>query len=92
MGALNKLRWQCRRGTLELDIVLEHYLEAGYPTADEREKSAFVELLALEDSELLPYLIMGDKLPIAEALAALVNKIRNLAASKNQTNFTWFFE
>jgi antitoxin CptB len=81
MGALNKIRWQCRRGTLELDILLEHYLETGYPTADELEKSAFVELLALEDSELLPYLI-GDRLPIAENVLALVNKIRNVAASK----------
>lgn len=77
MDALNKLRWQCRRGTLELDILLEHYLEAGYPTADEREKSAFVELLALEDSELLPYL-MGDKLPVAENLADVVKTIRDL--------------
>jgi antitoxin CptB len=81
MDALNKLRWQCRRGTLELDIMLEHYLEAGYPTADEREKSAFVELLALEDSELLPYL-MGDRLPVAENLADMVKTIRNLQACK----------
>jgi antitoxin CptB len=81
MDALKKLRWQCRRGTLELDILLEHYLEVGYPIADKREKSAFVELLALEDSELLPCL-MGERLSIAEDMAALVNKIRNLAASK----------
>ena len=81
MDALNKLRWQCRRGTLELDIMLENYLDAGYLEADEQEKSAFISLLALEDNELLPYL-MGDKSPIAEDLAALVNKIRNLAAAK----------
>ncbi len=77
MDVLNKLRWQCRRGTLELDIMLERYLEAGYPAADEREKSAFVQLLALEDSELLPYL-MGDRLPVAENLADMVKTIRNL--------------
>lgn len=81
MDALNKLRWQCRRGTLELDIMLENYLDAGYIKADELEKSAFRSLLALEDNELLPYL-MGDKLPIAEDLATLVNKIRSLAATK----------
>ncbi len=81
MDALNKLRWQCRRGTLELDIVLEHYLEAGYPAANEQEKSAFVELLALEDSELLLYL-MGERLPVAENLADMVKTIRNLRTSK----------
>lgn len=77
MDVLNKLRWQCRRGTLELDIMLERYLEAGYPAAGEREKSAFAQLLALEDSELLPYL-MGDRLPVAENLADVVKTIRNL--------------
>ena len=61
--------------------MLENYLDAGYLEADEQEKSAFISLLALEDNELLPYL-MGDKSPIAEDLAALVNKIRNLAAAK----------
>ena len=82
METLNKLRWQCRRGTLELDIMLENYLDAGYIKADESEKSAFKSLLALEDNVLLPYL-MGDKLPIDEEMAALINKIRNLAPTKN---------
>lgn len=82
MESLNKLRWQCRRGTLELDIMLENYLDAGYIKADEREKSVFKSLLALEDNLLLPYL-MGDKLPIDEEMAVLINKIRNLAPTQN---------
>jgi antitoxin CptB len=78
MDTVNKLSWQCRRGTLELDIMLSHYLKAGYPGADEYEKAVFIHLLTLEDSELLPYL-MGDKSPIAKDMADLVNKIRSLA-------------
>jgi len=61
--------------------MLENYLDAAYLKADEREKSAFISLLALEDNELLPYL-MGETLPIAEDWVALINKIRNLAVTK----------
>lgn len=62
--------------------MLENYLDAGYIKADEREKSVFKSLLALEDNLLLPYL-MGDKLPIDEEMAVLINKIRNLAPTQN---------
>jgi antitoxin CptB len=41
-----KLRWKCRRGLLELDIVLERYLKAG--NVDPR----LSELLDLSDNDL----------------------------------------
>jgi antitoxin CptB len=53
MDELSKLRWQCRRGTRELDLLLEHYLNTRYPLAEEQEKARFVEMLNLDDSELL---------------------------------------
>ena len=59
MDELARLRWQCRRGTKELDFLLNRYLEAGYLVADQEERALFVELLGLEDDELLRAL-MGD--------------------------------
>jgi antitoxin CptB len=56
-----KLRWQCRRGALELDLLLETYLETEYLTADEEEKQMFVELLKLDDRELLEFLMAAVK-------------------------------
>lgn len=53
MDGLAKIRWQCRRGSRELDLLLNNYLETRYPVADEEEKMRFVELLKLDDSELL---------------------------------------
>jgi succinate dehydrogenase flavin-adding protein (antitoxin of CptAB toxin-antitoxin module) len=41
-----KLKWKCRRGLLELDIVLERYLKAGAPIA------GLSELLDLPDNDL----------------------------------------
>ncbi|MDJ0806588.1 MAG: succinate dehydrogenase assembly factor 2, partial [Gammaproteobacteria bacterium] len=31
---LNRLRWQCRRGMLELDLLLLGFLETRYPRLD----------------------------------------------------------
>ena len=53
MNQLARLRWQCRRGTKELDLLLQRYLDSGYLLADDEEKALFVELLELEDDELV---------------------------------------
>jgi antitoxin CptB len=53
---LAKLRWQCRRGTRELDLLLNNYLETRYPIANEDEKARFIALLQLDDTELLKQL------------------------------------
>ncbi|MFC1339273.1 MAG: hypothetical protein G8D28_09095 [gamma proteobacterium symbiont of Phacoides pectinatus] len=42
---MGKLRWQCRRGMLELDYALSEFLEALYPALDEEEQRGFVRLL-----------------------------------------------
>lgn len=52
MDNMAKLRWQCRRGTRELDLLLTKYLETQYPVADEEEKARFAALLKLDDIEL----------------------------------------
>ena len=77
MSELAKLRWQCRRGTLELDIMLINYLEYGYLVAGDDEKKMFLALLNLEDSLLLP-LLMGDCEPTPGMQAELISKIRGL--------------
>jgi antitoxin CptB len=77
VSELNKLRWRCRRGTLELDLMLTRYLERCFTSADSTEQSAFLHLLTLEDSELMHYL-MGEQLPENTALRDLVSRMRDL--------------
>lgn len=60
MNELAKLKWQCRRGMKELDLLLENYLATDYLTADTAEKTRFAELLRLEDDALLLVLLNGD--------------------------------
>jgi len=75
MHQLARLRWQCRRGTKELDLLLQRYLDSGYLMADDEEKALFVELLELEDDELLGVL-MGDLEVEMGEMKVLVEKIK----------------
>lgn len=77
MSELNKLRWRCRRGTLELDLMLTRYLENGFLSAEPEEQLAFLQLLECEDTDLMRFL-MGEGVPAHAALAAVVSKVRAL--------------
>jgi antitoxin CptB len=50
---LDRIRWRCRRGLLELDLVLEAFLERGYERLDAGQRRLFAELLERPDNELL---------------------------------------
>ena len=78
MHQLAKLRWQCRRGTKELDFLLLRYLETVYLSGDDEEKERFVELLTLEDDELIGVLL-GELEVEKDGMKALVGKIRAFA-------------
>ena len=47
------LRWRCRRGMRELDVLLERYLAERWPAAGLEEQQAFADLLELTDPDLV---------------------------------------
>ena len=49
---LKKLRWQCRRGMLELDVLLGKFLERHYPSLPPEKQQLFEEFLAINDQTL----------------------------------------
>ena len=49
---LNRLRWQCRRGLLELDVLLERFLERHHDQLQGERLSSFQTLLNFTDNEL----------------------------------------
>lgn len=75
MDELARLKWQCRRGTKELDFLLNRYLETGYLVADQGERDLFKELLGMEDDELSAILMAAMEVP--EGMKILVGKIHN---------------
>ncbi len=56
-----KLRWRCRRGMRELDVVLERYLEQRYAYAPIAEQQAFEALLDLPDPQLFAYVMRREE-------------------------------
>ncbi len=75
---LRRLHWQCRRGMLELDLLLQSYLERGYPAAAPARRAAFARLLGHPDTLLQEY-FFGGAVPIDEELADVVRAVRACA-------------
>ena len=72
---LQRLRWRCRRGLLELDVVLKNFLDKGYASLTAAEREAFDKLLAVPDNVLWAY-VQGSENPPEKELRQLVSKIR----------------
>jgi len=76
-GAAHKrLRWRCRRGTKELDLLLERFLAAGLEGLDSQGRAAFERLLSQPDHDLQAWLIAG-QLPTDGELRWIVERIRD---------------
>ena len=48
----HRTRWHCRRGLLELDLVLGRFMERHYPELDAAQRRRFDRLLELQDNDL----------------------------------------
>lgn len=80
MKNLERVRWRARRGLLELDIVLGHFIEAHYRQLDDTEKQAFETLLDMPDNSLWDMIAgraeRGVPETVSGELHALLEKIR----------------
>jgi len=54
---MEQLRWACRRGMLELDIILNDFLDAQYFTLTGYQQKSFENLLSRTDQELFRWLV-----------------------------------
>lgn len=57
MSNESRLRWLCRRGTRELDVLLTRFLDEGYAASSPTVQQAFERLLEWPDPELYDCLI-----------------------------------
>ncbi len=60
---LERVRWRCRRGLLELDIVLGNFIERHYPHLDGAQRLAFDSLLDMPDVTLWDMIAGKDSTP-----------------------------
>lgn len=52
MSESDRVRWHCRRGMLELDLVLTRFLERHFDTSTPGQQAAFKTLLEYSDNDL----------------------------------------
>ena len=75
LNNIERLRWQCRRGMLELDVLLEGFLDQHYPTLSPRLKRHFFQLLEFPDPIIHAWCVGGEN-PADEEFTELVGAIR----------------
>lgn len=76
---LSRLRWHCRRGMRELDVLLMQYFETQYPQAGRARQRAFEALLELQDPVILAYLT-GAQTPAQAEIKDVVQQLAGLHA------------
>jgi antitoxin CptB len=70
-GKLGRLRWHCRRGLLELDLILEKFVARHLENLDAGQITVLQELLALPDNDLFDMVMERMAVPDARYDAML---------------------
>lgn len=56
-----RLRWACRRGMLELDVLFMPFVEKSYDALSSEDKDVFERLLECQDPELFAWFMGHEK-------------------------------
>lgn len=75
MGELGRLHWSCRRGLLELDLILTRFLEHHLDEMDAQQRDILAELLGHPDNDLLDW-VMGRQEPPDLRFRSVVQLLR----------------
>ncbi|PWI34704.1 succinate dehydrogenase assembly factor 2 family protein [Vibrio albus] len=76
-----RIKWSCRRGMLELDVVIMPFYEECFDSLSAEEQTDFVALLECDDPDLFRW-VMHQGVSDDPKLAAMVDKIVAHNASK----------
>ncbi len=68
-------KWQCRRGMLELDLLLNNFVDKGIENLSAEQKQMFEMLLSYPDQTLLD-LLLGNSVSSDSSIASLVQQIQ----------------
>lgn len=68
--------WQCRRGMLELDLLLNNFVNKEVEALTPKQKQTFELLLSYPDQTLLD-LLLGNSVASDDSISIIVQKIRS---------------
>ncbi|MFM2479487.1 succinate dehydrogenase assembly factor 2 [Celerinatantimonas sp. MCCC 1A17872] len=72
--AKSRLLWACRRGMLELDVLLQPFVENCYEHLSEEQQSQFCRLLSCDDPDLFSWFMRHRPCP-DEQLGKIIDAI-----------------
>jgi len=75
MTELARLKWHCRRGMRELDLLLEGFLKHSYQSLSSAGRKNFARLLDCPNEDLMDWLMEGGT-PKDDQLAEIVRQVR----------------
>lgn len=70
-----RVRWHCRRGMLELDVLLFKFFDQHYDQLNLQERETFEKLLECTDQDLFGWLVKQEN-PADASLQQMVERIR----------------
>jgi len=76
----SELKWRCRRGMLELDILLNSYLDKNYSTMSQQQGDIFSEVLDYPDQVLFD-LLLGNMQSSDTRVNRLVSEIQRTSCN-----------
>jgi len=92
-GALNRLKWRCRRGLLENDLIIERFFRKHEETLTTRQAAGLTALMDLPDNDLLDLLLARkepagevDQPEVHEVLALMRTPSAALPAATNRSS------
>jgi len=78
MSEESRLRWLCRRGMKELDVIMSGYLKNHYTNATDAEKDGFKALLEMPDPDLYA-LLLGRQTSSNFSIQHVARSIRDIS-------------
>lgn len=76
INANTDIRWQCRRGMLELDLLLNNFVDKNYQALTLQQNQSFELLLSYPDQTLLD-LLLGNSMSSDPEISDLVRLIQS---------------
>ncbi len=76
-----KIRWKCRRGMLELDLIVGKFFEQYFETLSPHQQLAFDELLEMPDPVIQSWLLQQE-IPVENNLLEIIGLIKSTMQHK----------
>jgi antitoxin CptB len=74
-----RMRWACRRGMLELDVLFAPFVEDAYDDLNDYQQSVFRRLLTCDDPDLFAWFMGHEKCAdaeLAEMVALMLRRVK----------------